>query len=147
MLLLTAFVWRHFYVTTPNNWQRTAMAWRFSLCEARFLPKTFSAFVTVITSPSHFLWTTVKINLNDRRSDNFNFSRDIPNHNKITTSITFCNLPYVARNKNYLMNVVKPNEFVYTLLTAICRREPSGSCNAYTMTVKRDIDSCTITMW
>ena len=70
------------------------------------------------------------------------FSRDIPNHNKIT--ITFCNLPYVSRNKNYLTNVVKPNEFVYTLLTAICHREPCRSGNACIMMAKCKIDSCTI---
>ncbi len=77
-----------------------------------------------------------------KRAGNRIFSRDIPNHNKIT--ITFCNLPYVSRNKNYhdyLTNVVKPNEFVYTLLTAICHRERCRSGNACIM-----MDKCKSTV-
>ncbi len=71
-----------------------------------------------------------------KREGNRIFSRDIQNDNKIT--VTFCNLPYVSRNKNYLTNVVKPNEFVYTLLTAIglCHREPCRSGNACIMMAK-----------
>ncbi len=74
-----------------------------------------------------------------KQAGNLIFSRDIPNHNKIT--VTFCNLLYVSGNKNYLMNVVKPNEFVYTLLTARCHREPCRSCNARIMMTKCKIDS------